>query len=95
MTTLVGTLPEALTPNTTIRGYLLEFQGETRLAFSPEEAGRLLGMSARVVRDLCKAGEIDARIVYAGSKNARYLISARALIEFAEGLPRDARPTTH
>jgi hypothetical protein len=94
MTTL-GALPKTLAAHTTVRGYLLEFQGETRIAFSPEEAGRLLGVSTRVARDLCKAGEIDARVVYAGSKNARYLISARALIEFAEGLPRDARPAAH
>lgn len=82
-------LPPALAAHTTIRGYLLEYHGSPRLAFNPDEAAELLGYTARQVRDLCKTGQLHARVTYPGSSNARYLISARALIEFAE-----ARETT-
>lgn len=59
--------------------------GSLRLALTPDEAAPLLGLSPRVVRELCRTEQIRARVVHPGSRNARYLIPIGALIEFLGG----------
>jgi hypothetical protein len=84
-------LPGALaaaTPTRT-RGVLVEFEGDLRAALSPDEVGRLLGISGNKVRALCRSGQLRATVLYPDSPHPRYLISAEALFdEFLGG--RDA-----
>jgi hypothetical protein len=92
-----GHLPDALGAANDVRPVVFALSysdGSLRLALTPDEAAPLLGLSPKVVRELCRTEQIHARVVHPGSSNARYLISVNALIEFLGGARSDDPSST-